>query len=1347
MKRNLFYLGLFVLSFNFQLISGQTNQPGHTKMAKTSNVQQRLKRHNADNGKFKKGKYVEGEVLVKFRSDVNVPESVGQNDDQLRSAEANPLAQAFRELGVNKIKPISTPKKGVESRSGATKSNLYKLTFDTTVTSTKNAIEYLKHQDGVLIVEPNYKRRAYTTNITGESNPLFSQQWALNATNIKELWKVPTTTGKRPVIAIVDTGLDTEHEEFAGKIWVNEAEANGLPGVDDDGNGYIDDIHGYDMVWHDCAMSDSAGHGTHCAGIAAANDNLRGIIGMNPDAIIMPVRVLDAEGGGDEEGILEGVNYAVANGADIISLSLGGEGCSEIEKDIYKEASKHAIIVAAAGNEEDEINTGSISFPAGYPDVLAVASSDTSGNLSDFSNRDNDGPITSNFTTAGLEALNYELIAPGSSIVSTLPYGYGVYSGTSMACPCMAGIISRLLQCKEYNDRMTLKLDLINACKSGCIDAMKAYEGHTQKDFTATLLTMRYANKEGKEYNYEFIDFHNDDEDEEDEMDDDEFEDNKEDDDFMNFMPGDTVYAYPILVNFGESADNIKLKFNNLTGVTITPDSLIVDHVGTGDTIKVGPVIIAIDPENTDKEGPNDEGSNDEETSDEGSNDDISDDDIYDPESPFNYQKANYSVSVVVNNDTTTTQKSIPLCYDLEWDYENGIVTNGHTTTIYDYASLNESLYIPEGDTLIIESGISLFLEDNVELICDGKLICNTNKTLLTHIFCYNCAGISFKDTLERIMFRDLNFKKDGFKGGHFKNCSFASYYYDSDEKNRALNGLFAENCTFDYCQIESCEAEKLFSNCKFKNCTINHLTQKDTSEESVKYLPNLADMAYCNCYKNMFGDREFSVAFYSITPEFPSFLGSNVDSSVRQTIIDANHPTNPIGKGVLDISNMLDQFSSTAVPVVKEIYINGIAIDSTSLDGKFYCDENISFPQQTSYRIVFSGPVYRDNCYITNISDSKWESDTVLTGTIILDPEYPLAGGFRDTTNFFEINFEIPNINVDDNNDDGINIECQKGQNIKLSWNKVENADQYVGLNVYGVNFMYLGKETDFKLQEQIEPSRTSIELKTKHKYDAYCIRLEDKSGEEINIYNYAIETCKYNEDGTWSPEYCEETELNLEISLEVINLLNEVDNSMFAPSPLCFDKNDDGELNIQDFVYVYNTIVNDIDTTAAGGMEAEYSVEDNILYVKSDYPIEAVEAYFEADDDATFEAQSGLDNMEHFVHRLKNEEYQLLAYSFNKKKVPSGKQPLLKLNGVGELKKVLLSDKNGNAFTLNQTDFIDPTVGPKKEGDPAKLHYYDILGRKISPSSISNNKEVYIQAEESDGKLRNSKKIIIKK
>ncbi len=301
------------------------------------------------------------------------------------------------------------------------------------------------------------------------------------------LWDVPTITDKRPVIAIIDTGVDTTHPDFADNLWVNPAEAGGEDYVDDDGNGYADDVHGYDFIRNRGASDDPNGHGTHCAGIAAAvGSNGIGIAGANPDALIMSVRVMNADGTGTTADIIKGIDYAAANGADVISMSLGGgPNYTFAEYDACKKAFQTAVLVAAAGNngkyidDLNHISPGRV-FPAAYDVVIGVQASDAYGKRASFSNYDHDGEYYTNYDVHGDEFFNYEVYAPGVNIMSTYPGGkYKALNGTSMAAPLVAGVVSRLLQTKErerYNG--TLVGDIVHACSktTGVLDAYKAHQ-------------------------------------------------------------------------------------------------------------------------------------------------------------------------------------------------------------------------------------------------------------------------------------------------------------------------------------------------------------------------------------------------------------------------------------------------------------------------------------------------------------------------------------------------------------------------------------------------------------------------------------------------------------------------------------------------------------------------------------------------------------------------------------------------------------------------------------------------------------------------------------------------------
>lgn len=276
---------------------------------------------------------------------------------------------------------------------------------------------------------------AATATATGQ-NPfpevanLGGNNWTLDAIKVPETWS-KGYTGQGIVVAVIDTGVDYKHSDLDGNIWVNPRE---IPNnkKDDDGNGYIDDIQGWDFVTDDNDPMDLEGHGTHIAGTIAAENNGFGVIGVAPNAKIMPVRVLDASGNGSILDVAAGIRYAADNGAKVINLSLGGDINTPAEASAIKYAvEKGAIVVSAAGNQSQK----QPGFPARYATHFGIAAGAV--------NRNNQMATFSDL--AGNLPLDY-LNAPGVNIYSTfLNNSYRSFSGTSMASPHIAGVVALVL--------------------------------------------------------------------------------------------------------------------------------------------------------------------------------------------------------------------------------------------------------------------------------------------------------------------------------------------------------------------------------------------------------------------------------------------------------------------------------------------------------------------------------------------------------------------------------------------------------------------------------------------------------------------------------------------------------------------------------------------------------------------------------------------------------------------------------------------------------------------------------------------------------------------------------------
>jgi subtilisin family serine protease len=295
----------------------------------------------------------------------------------------------------------------------------------------KTALTQLRQNPNVEYAEPNYIMRALATT---PNDPQFGQLWGLHNTgenggtadadiDAPEAWDIHTGSTD-VVIAVLDTGIDFDHYDIGNgsnsNIWTNTGEIPGN-GIDDDGNGYIDDVHGWDFVGEDNDPTDyyhdywgNAGHGTHVAGtIAALGNNSVGITGVNWYASIMPLRILGAQGATDTPRAIAAIMYAADNGAKVINASWGGGGPSQALEDAISYANdRGCLFVAAAGNGGDDTwgddNDLSPFYPASYdlPNIIAVAATDHNDTLGDFSN---------------YGATSVDVAAPGVQILSSVP--------------------------------------------------------------------------------------------------------------------------------------------------------------------------------------------------------------------------------------------------------------------------------------------------------------------------------------------------------------------------------------------------------------------------------------------------------------------------------------------------------------------------------------------------------------------------------------------------------------------------------------------------------------------------------------------------------------------------------------------------------------------------------------------------------------------------------------------------------------------------------------------------------------------------------------------------------------
>lgn len=327
------------------------------------------------------------------------------------------------------------------------------------------AMKYLMDLPMIDTVEPNY---IYKMNMV-PNDPKLSELWGLKNSGqmdskknigiagvdigITRAWDI-TTGSSHVIVGVIDSGINYNHPDLKANMWKNLAELNGKPGVDDDKNGYVDDIYGYDFANNDADPMDDNGHGSHVSGtIGAKGDDGIGLVGVNWKVKLMALKFLSSKGSGSLYSAIAAINYASKMGVQVLSNSWGGGGASKLlKKAITNANAKNIVFVAAAGNESNN-NDLSPTYPANYDvtNVISVAAIDNRGSLASFS-------------CYGKKTVH--VAAPGVNILSSIIKGYASYSGTSMATPHVSGIVALLLAQNKKLTPLAIKNRLIKTSRS-----------------------------------------------------------------------------------------------------------------------------------------------------------------------------------------------------------------------------------------------------------------------------------------------------------------------------------------------------------------------------------------------------------------------------------------------------------------------------------------------------------------------------------------------------------------------------------------------------------------------------------------------------------------------------------------------------------------------------------------------------------------------------------------------------------------------------------------------------------------------------------------------------------------
>lgn len=1211
--------------------------------------------------------YKQGEIIVKFKSEGKTRANLVATRSGVKASSnasaLNALLDKYGASNAEELMPltgdiVTSPQTRSKAFNGENMedknlSSLYVIRMD--AGKARNLQEVMKDfeaLDEIEYVEPNYI--VYTCAATATdyiSDPLYSQQWGPAAIGLDKLWEVPLNNTKRPVIAILDTGVDITHPDLADNIWTNTLEADGVEGNDDDHNGFDDDIHGWDFVNNSARMRDNNGHGTHCAGIAAAvGGNGIGITGANPDALIMPVTVMQSNGQGDVATIIKGIDYAVANGADVISMSFGGYADSMAERDALAKAYQKAILVAAAGNDNRCIyphpcpvngQWGSPMYPAAYNFVVGVeASANASGSMASFSNFDEDGPITSTF--GQLE--NYELRAPGVGIMSTFPNGqYKQLNGTSMACPLVAGAISRLVSVKEISSKEELFGDLIHT-SNGNLNIFNAYNlSDDARKPTLSLVTYR-------------------------------LDDEKMGDGDGRPDAGETIRFYPTLRNAWGYAKNITYSLE----VAENEDPNIIEFVD-GNTYALSnlssyamieaenPILIKINPECVDG------------------------------------RIISLVFKATCDNISSSLEQEIIL--NVENGVELGGIINGevilepnknYIVTSMLCVESNSTLKLLPGTTLKFRPLTGLKIEGT--LIADGlpgKMITFTSSEKNeSNIFDFNLGN----NTVSYCSFKSMFFEPNRlFVNGKYFHCEFDG-----------VNNIWQfNNIDLKFCNIYNLRAPYVMS-IMGDRCNIIRFNDQDVTN-----VLDGTDFTNSNIFNNYLCDSRRSFAYMSntiskYTPKYPNYLGTSQLELAKSLITDVNNSLYEYGGtysnistyGEYDLTNMLVRPNSEAHGIVWKVVVNGYdAQDEFELlpplgVGKQKFEVYFSRKMNHEKSPMVAMGVREPYTQVAIAEDGSWRSETMENGDVI--DIYTCYLTIQGKDNFDGLNtiyvadaeddefFPIPiedvrfHVNVQTAGSMSAGFVAEPGVGkVTLTWeNPEENFDDMLGYNLY----RYILKEAG----EPNDTVRINETLLNEEKFIDY-----DIVPGTTYCYYYKVLRTSMDENApsrivSATPRAAGKGDSNGSGNVDVADVVTEV-NYMVGrdPKPFIFDAadvNDDSEVDILDVVGTVNIIMapQSQNAIASVNSSATYSIENGTLYIDTPVELAGIQLALDADRSLTeIKVLDGLKGMETTGEWMSDKEYRFISFSLSGKTIQPGKTALLSI-GDADVVGITLVDSN---------------------------------------------------------------------
>ena len=1257
--------------------------------------------------------YVANEVIVKFKHSSPVRIQRHNTTRRFVSASVNEVDMVLDSLGIFDVEDlmpltghmVSQKVMTVGGKRLAPDQNLSKLcniVFDTAkVATVDEAIMMLERLPDVEYAEPNYIVRIMSSSASDTiydhldadkymAEPLYSQQWGPSAINLPWLWNQPKSK-KRPVIAILDTGVDIEHPDLKDNIWCNDAEINGIGGQDDDKNGFFDDIHGYDFVNNTGVIGDRNGHGTHCAGIAAAvGNNGIGITGANPDALIMPIQVMDKSGSGSVATIIKGIDYANANGADILSMSFGGYCYSSAEEEALLKAFYNGkYLVAAAGNGYADIYQPHPdcvryhTFPGAFKFVIGVMATDKHGNKAVFSNYDSDGPYYTEYDNAGPaffgDYYNYDIAAPGVGIVSTFLNGtYREMSGTSMSTPLVAGALSRLLQCRTFSSQENCQGLIVQTRDTNTYNVMNVQAAMEFDELAVdpVLVVTKYhivdtiagGNGDGKP------------------------------------NPGETLEIYPIIQCIYGQANGISVRINQGLNVDTTTLEVIKNDARVGLNLSPGasfrckePIIAKI----AERCG--------------------------DGYTIQLYPTIHLDSMPTINMASAYAHKLVLKIEDKQ--FLSGVIDS--TVILYPNKEVvvATSVALTENGKLEIKPGVKVSFDSNAGInIGMGKLIARGTP-----------------DSLITFTMLNKGEKFGGITGNGNSIIEYAIIEGITNNTSIFLEGTSISNSIIKSNRMQYCSRyETMLAGCNLNKCNIyeNYTGDGTNIMKGIEYYA-------CNVINNQFGyDKNFEGgAWNSVTTpvssniydnymqyydgvrvpmnafmsydagpqkimlDEPSYFGTNDKNKIRETLFDIHHN---VGFAEYDLSNISETPSTIAHGIVWKIQLNGEdilpytdAFSSLPIGvGKHKFEVYYNRAMDTSINPTISFGVRQPYTQHIVAEDPSWSADsTIFTAYYTIGARTMTDGvnhvhiiGGRDNEKFPTIDettrFDII-VQATGSLATGLYAESGLGK-VTLQWHTdEEDFEDLMGYNIYRwtevLDSTEIGGDYDeewnwipkWEYYTRMDTTIINKYLLTPEQSEFVDYDVVPGTSYYYEIRQVTTSFTEYNFSNpvTATPLTAQKGDANGSMSVDVADVVTEVAYLTGGnPQPFIFeaaDVNTDQIVNILDIVGTVNIIKNPAVSSLgfSDNNTATYSIEDGILYVETPVVLGGVQFSFDAE--AEISALEALNGFEQMTWNTV-ENLNFMAYSMSGKTLGVGKHALLYV-GDAEMKQIILSNAQG--------------------------------------------------------------------